>query len=972
MPTDTFNQLLNDEQFDYSYVLKQIVFVNSASHAYTELALDQHLAMFGDNNLGKTASLSATKLLLYPETNFNKCESKFNFVSKSGRKFKRDESYEYYFPTANSFLIMEGKNPSGEFCMILYRAGNYEYNRVLLPVPFDDIRHLFWDSENNYFTPNLSVQTILSAVKTYKGLHVSNKAILSKILFGNFASADAKYCLVPLKDQRESSIEAFINIFELAFNSGKGEESTLPQAIATIIEMRRGRDEERMDADFSALQDDYEKLTNEGMMLKKYENNKIVYETLKGQFDAMLASVNDYSLSFKVLKTYLNRSQEQQANKLGYITEQLNSINAKKNPLASEVKNLETQLIELNTQHKSLLTSINTYEQKQIAVETILSEFNKPADVVMYELRVRLEELSEMLKSIDNIDQATTAITTKTHEISTLTARLARLESAKDNLSLLATSQLPEHSASVLISLNNEFSELICDLSDSDIQTINAFAELFNSEKGVLTFKESTLANTNFVFYDKETEAKKNVEQIINNQAHIQKLRKDIGSLNSIIADANNSVADHSKKKLKTEHDQISLNIDDIGGLAVIKRQISESKATLNKVIKEHGLATDKHAGKQEELNGYYAAYTDYSKQKEDIESFIRRFDTTDKIIERSNSHFQATYIPDDDEQYLATLDGILVLELEDFEKLQNKAIALAAEKSEYKTKLQRFMEDIPLADLDPHKEITGLHEYSEIIALYKNTFDRINVKKEDYKHKVYEHHSYLASMLEEIKNANRLLQSEITAMNQELSHHKVSNFDAVRLRLTTQADYRNLLDNCSKYDLSQDTLLEPEFYTSLISYIKENSHSKKRTLKMVNLIKSISYEYVEDTGHIETKPQSGGTTSTVTSFIISILLSNIFAQDSTLMMPVIVDEIADMDKKNIKTIVNQIAQSGFSVFCATPHRLSTVCKHVGNHINIDYCKFNKDLMHPDCVLHILPQHIDTFGKRDSAEERVV
>lgn len=103
MPTDTFNQLLNDEHFDYSYVLKQIVFVNSASHAYTELALDQHLAMFGDNNLGKTASLSATKLLLYPETNFNKCESKFNFVSKSGRKFKRDESYEYYFPTANSF-----------------------------------------------------------------------------------------------------------------------------------------------------------------------------------------------------------------------------------------------------------------------------------------------------------------------------------------------------------------------------------------------------------------------------------------------------------------------------------------------------------------------------------------------------------------------------------------------------------------------------------------------------------------------------------------------------------------------------------------------------------------------------------------------------------------------------------------------------------------------------------------------------
>ncbi len=62
---------------DMIYSLKRLIFVNSANHGFSELVLDQHLAMYGRNNGGKTASLASTKLVLFPETNFSDCKSKF-------------------------------------------------------------------------------------------------------------------------------------------------------------------------------------------------------------------------------------------------------------------------------------------------------------------------------------------------------------------------------------------------------------------------------------------------------------------------------------------------------------------------------------------------------------------------------------------------------------------------------------------------------------------------------------------------------------------------------------------------------------------------------------------------------------------------------------------------------------------------------------------------------------------------------
>ena len=129
-----------------TYCVKKLVAINSISYCYIELPIDQHCALFGRNNLGKTALLNTLKLHLYPETSFNDCKTKFAFKSSKGELYSSEDSYQFYFPTDNSFLILEAENIHGAFCLILFKSNSsFGYERLVLPCSYDDIRKHFWD-----------------------------------------------------------------------------------------------------------------------------------------------------------------------------------------------------------------------------------------------------------------------------------------------------------------------------------------------------------------------------------------------------------------------------------------------------------------------------------------------------------------------------------------------------------------------------------------------------------------------------------------------------------------------------------------------------------------------------------------------------------------------------------------------------------------------------------------------------------
>ncbi|MDO9104930.1 MAG: hypothetical protein Q7U57_08210 [Methylovulum sp.] len=141
------NMELLDKKIAYS--VKKLIAVNSISYCYTELPINQHCALFGRNNLGKTSLLNALKLFFFPETSFDKCKSTFAFKSSKGDLYSSEESYSYYFPTDSSFLILEAENIHGPFCLILFKSNSsFGYQRLALPCAYDDIRGQFWDTDN--------------------------------------------------------------------------------------------------------------------------------------------------------------------------------------------------------------------------------------------------------------------------------------------------------------------------------------------------------------------------------------------------------------------------------------------------------------------------------------------------------------------------------------------------------------------------------------------------------------------------------------------------------------------------------------------------------------------------------------------------------------------------------------------------------------------------------------------------------
>ena len=134
----------------------------------------------------------------------------------------------------------------------------------------------------------------------------------------------------------------------------------------------------------------------------------------------------------------------------------------------------------------------------------------------------------------------------------------------------------------------------------------------------------------------------------------------------------------------------------------------------------------------------------------------------------------------------------------------------------------------------------------------------------------------------------------------------------------------------------------------------------------MTDVITAVHYEYtLAETGERVKKSQSGGTTSTITAFVLSVLLKKITPDYVSLKMPIVVDEVGTLDFKNTKATIQQIGEHGFSIFCATPTFSGFISRNVGRWIMLDRAKIKAPRV-AKCHMHILPEHIESFGSLTS------
>lgn len=940
------------------YILKRMVYVNSANHGYSEILLDHHLAMFGDNNAGKTASLAGTKLLLFPEVDFRNCGDKFRFEGKSG-KYSMEESYEFYFPDPNSFIALEVVNPEGVFCMVLYKMGNYRYGRFFVPLAYDEIRHVFWDEEKDDFATGISVKSVQVFVKKSDGIQETSAKNITYLMYDSIRGnrRDKRFCVLPLKDARPDSIEAFRNIYQLAFDTSESESKSLPKAIATLLEMGRGREEERLDANLNKLAEEHSQLVHKEEWLQSIANEYPTFQRATESFGELKSRVQTYSeLYLSTQSAVVEAKQSYLAKKerlekvAGPLRLRAEELQLKVGPLQESVIKQGNQLEYREQQLERRKTRLGNTKQKigkygSKSVEEITS--------TLAEYQSEIETSLEQYRTENGIRDRLKGLIVEKNELCKELERSREFVEKTENSTLHQLRN--DVGASLLCSLNKGLIQVLAPVNEDQRLRILKFSELLGkTEAGELTLLGEEIPDSKYSSYDLNDAVQTAKVRIDNGKSELDKLEREITQCNTTIrsGDIERLIEETEKERKKTAQD-----IQDISGMAALE---SEIRTESNAIIKAKAKLQDDEITLQElnnrklEVSSELGAVEHHLRLLSDQQLTIK---SVDDAVHTASSLSAPVNSEEMDVQEIDLTDQLPM-------QLVNIATEVNKLEASFSQLMQKLLTKVPLPSVDPHKDYFGFKDLSEVVRAYEHQYTTLEYDLNQHRNEIRSHNQLVSNQLNELKEAKRFLSNFVNEINEELNDKHVSNLSEIKLILSINSRFASLLATLEKHDIEDDTLLEEDFYLSLAKFVEAYFNKKTRRLKMHDIISSINYQYtLKETGETVTKSQSGGTTSTITAFVLSVLLKRLTPPYVTLKMPIIVDEISTLDFKNTDSTIQQISDHGFSIFCATPSFSGYISQKVGRWIMIDRKRVVKPMV-SKCHMNILPHHIEGFGER--------
>lgn len=955
------NEIMSE--FTDEYILKKIIYVNSAEFGYAEIELDEHIALYGSNNAGKTGTLAGTKIVLFPETSFVNCKKKFMFSSKDGKYYDTEDSYAHYFPDSRSFIAMEVENPHGVFSMVCYRTNNYGYARFFIPTPYSEIRSIFTIGESGELNPELSIQLITEKNKELGGLRVSDKKELADLMFGSRLDVPEKsrFCVLPLRDSKKETIDALRNVYQLAFDSGSSATETLPSVLATLVEMKRGRDKEKLDANLSALVEARNRLAEDSDWIQALENSQSDFDYVWDKLSEAKTVLSNYSTNYYSLERAIIKAKKTLASRRS-------SLNASHLLLKSEVelseKDLKDKSSELLNQNATLKVKnkdLKEAAKKLAEAKKIRSEYSIVDDnQLLSELYERLESAKNELSEYREESGIVNRLQEKINEKNKLEKKKKGIEeSISQKNSLLFYHLDQEHVKNVLYTLNPKLSHAQFNLRPEQVETVQAFTSLFGFDAtGTMTLNDKVIHQDLKVLefnLDRELEnwqlQLQEVEnELLTKREEIEKLKKYVKNDNpaELIEDFEKEVSTLEKKytairnipAYSQEHEALTI-------------ETKELKDNVENLIDERD-ALDSVFKKNESKFGILNSQL---KDLHDEEKTINSIDS-------SMSLAKGNYLPEFSDSYI-DIDELS-------SELGAEVIRLSSTFIKHFNSLKEVYHSLEMKvshpDIDRHQGISSLSEYDRNIRIYQSTFETLDHEKQKLSNAILSHNSTLNSQLNELKEAKETIAREISSIDSDLNSKSVSNLSEIELKVSFDPVFLNIMSTLDKHEIEGNSLLEENFYNILSQLFSKKYYDKSTgRLRLRDIIQSVNYRFTKrDTGKAEGKGQSGGTTTTVTAFVLSVLLSRVAAPHTKLKMPIIVDEIGTLDNKNKKATIEQVSRHGFALFCATPSFLAAVNRYVGRYIYIDREKLEKPMVE-SCHNKIIPKFIGQFGEKADA-----
>jgi|GEM_PF-675207 len=940
------------------YQINKLICVNSMKNiCYLELDVTCNTVLYGDNNLGKTSILSTLKLHLLPEINFRDSKHKFAFFGSSGKAYNNQESRDFYFPSINSFLILEGQNPFGPYVYILFRASDeqFGYSRVVLPVSYAEIEHEFWDKNtaSNHqlggINNQLSLKRVKSLVKQYGGrlLRTTQEIRETIYTFNQLNEEKGRFCIIPMKEGgigRE--IEAFRRLLQFTFEINQGSPASLTSALATIIEGQKKSKKDELEQNLHAIIDEYKELNTEQEKITCLKNTVDYYQRIKKSYANAQQGLDVASALYWQIKQSLSEQQQ-------VLAEQEEQIHPEYELLIHEILPDEKEKLQRFKDQKQALKSacdqligyLKPEEKKVKRIKFLLED--EFAFVEQNEIEELLQEAKEQLQAdLDSLASEASFAEELQNKISrkkTLEKRLVQLEQQLENGENSLLYQVSSQAASVLKTINPNFDQLNSDNAgeflESDIQRINAFCELFEAKNEHLFFKAQDFIQPVVEFDPQQQQLKwqqdKNqVEKELNRLKH--RIEQDSGEYHKLTPESLAAQKLEKQNELKQTNDDLALIIN----RDKINQDFQDNSLQLEQQQEQLEALQRELDACKEQLDIYQAQKQQLKQQVEALKTQKTTFLQMDNQLKRYKG-YETQFNPAENIESLE-LDNELMLDLEK----QVDLFLYALRQTEQTIHDLVFKEKLEFLDIESvYRQDKSIAELGPLVEQLSAEYDNIESYEKHLQVLVRKHNKIVGTKVSELEQNNQLISDFRRKLDASFKGIRISDLDEIHVKLKLDPRFDELLADIQSenVDFYHDNLISADFYDKLNAFCGQffvSLNGKSETLTLEGLIKEVLYEYrIEGQEHRTTSSQSNGTNAIINSTFLTILLKELIQPNIILALPVVFDEIANLDYQNMLSVVEVVKNNHFSLFSATPTENLQLNNALGNFINLDLFK---------------------------------
>lgn len=954
-----------------NYTLKRIVFINSSQAAYITFPIDTSATLSGNNNHGKSSTLRAIKFFLLPEVNLNDMERKFAFVGKQGA-YDGPSSFEYYFPSTRSFIILEGENTAGPYCQVLHQGREtLSYDRIFVPLAYKDIEPIFWledetANDGQGYPTECTYSDVWAELRTKGGCRITTRAALRDALYTRETptNRDTRFCMFPIPGKAtDAHVESLRALLNLVFGVSK---EHLPLAIATLIDQSlSGSSDDKIQIDLARITDEYQALEEHRSHLKTLRRLQPEWkklQTLRAQFRILH---DDLKRRFVDCYRQASHLKDKATQELAPAIKQQNELAISLNGLRDQKAKAKSECDALTGTLRQCRTTLASTQEKKRKYDDLRRQYSSidglktDSDIIRYletDEQGGLATAKRRLGAALSVKEMQSTLEANSKRRAVVSEQIQQLEAALANKTDSLLDQIDESSAAVLKSLNQRIANVHVDIDSDEKITISRFGNLFSEAHGQLLFKGVSIPGVNYLAYKPNDSA-------ATTQSQLAALRKEIGDLDSEIREATkflaSSAADRMETiaKLENETADIEEEITLLSGGMYISKQVEESTIEVEAAETELTKASETLGDKTKKYLEIESALQKIKDQREQLDEALREANSAIEILTHTATRSAQllsepiagmyTLAPGTflDPQKLARDTDHVNEDLSQLLQLREEAKLHAAKLGEANINNTQ--------SLSEGTSKLGTAEFEEAYLIYAGEFDNIEGLEKKWAQKVESHNHTTSNQMKIIQKMESAVQAFGRAINDEVSHVRISDLEAFKVNLITDERFRGLCKDLKKHDAptATDTLPSAEFYQRLQGFCDDflATRAGQARLDMTKIIKDVEFAYQKG-GVFESKPQSDGTSAMVNAVMLSVLMGRMTPSDVSIRMPIMFDEAGMLDEHNLPALVRSVEAHGYALFAAAPHMTMVLSRSISVHHNLSlYVLSDQDPIAPNC-----------------------